>query len=331
MIDFKIGGACKWLDEDGSNVAEANFVTTTVRKLLTLTPKQRHEWMWPIIEHNLTALRRQLEFVAALPPRRRMWRISSELLPIYTHDVTKKFYDHPEIQDLIHRRLAWCGKFARKHKLRLSFHPGQFVVLGSQNPGIRENSRIELQYHCDVFTMMGYHGWHPDGVSVNIHVGVKNADVKAMRKLLQSSTSIANFTTLENDEFSWGVEPIIETFGDLVPVVLDVHHYWISEGKRLQPKHPLVQRIRETWRGVQPKLHLAMSYPELCGDYGPKDKMDLQALLDAGNTRAKLRVHSLHPWHTRSIDYAAQFNFDIMWEGKDKNLGAAVIADHLGV
>jgi UV DNA damage repair endonuclease len=91
MKAFKIGGACKWLDEDGQNVAEANFVTTTVRKLLTLTPKKRHEWMWPIVEYNLMALRRQLEFVAALPPRRRMWRISSELLPVYTHAATKKF------------------------------------------------------------------------------------------------------------------------------------------------------------------------------------------------------------------------------------------------
>jgi hypothetical protein len=114
---------------------------------------------------------------------------------------------------------------------------------------------------------------------------------------LQSSTSIANFTTLENDEFSWGVEPIIETFGDLVPVVLDVHHYWISEGVRLQPSDPLVNRIRETWRGVQPKLHLAMSYPELCGDYGPKDKMDLQALLDAGTFQMKGGT----PWFDKAM------------------------------
>jgi hypothetical protein len=32
-----------------------------------------------------------------------------------------------------------------------------------------------------------------------------------------------------------------------------------------------------------------------------------------------------------SISYAASFGFDIMWEGKDKNVGAAVIANHLGL
>lgn len=326
---MRIGGACKWLDTEGTTVPVSNFRVTTVRKLQTLTSTEKHAWLLDILKHNLMALRIQIENVGRLPAPLRMWRIGSDLLPVATHPVTQAFYDDTDVEALIDKRLLWCGNKARELGVRLSFHPGQFVVLGSQNPGIRENSRVELQYHCDCFTRMGYTGWHPDGLSVNIHVGVKDAAVPAMRKLLKSSKSIANFVTLENDEFSWGAERIVETFGDIVPLVLDVHHYWIHEGERLDAKDKLVKAIKATWRGVQPKLHLAMSAPELC-NAKPRSELHLAKLIDAGNTRAGLRVHSQTPWHTRSIDYAATFGFDIMWEGKDKNLGAIAIAKHLG-
>ncbi len=50
-----------------------------------------------------------------------------------------------------------------------------------------------------------------------------------------------------------------------------------------------------------------------------------------GLTKAKLRAHSQSPWHEPTLDYAEQFaaNFDIMWEGKDKNLGQEKIARHM--
>jgi UV DNA damage repair endonuclease len=247
-----------------------------------------------------------------------------------THALTQKFYAQPKIERAISHALAAAGKFARQYNIRLSFHPGQFVVLGSQSKNVRENSVRELEYHCEMFDKMGYKGWHPNGLSVNVHVGLKDPNVSAMRTLLQSrSSSVKNFITLENDEFSWGAESIVDTFGDIVPLVLDVHHYWIHEGKRLQPNTKFIDQIRYTWRGVQPKLHLAISHQHLCGGVKPHKKLELQKLLDAGNTRAGLRAHCEDPWHTYSIDYAAQFGFDIMWEGKNKNLGAVQIAKHL--
>jgi hypothetical protein len=43
MTVIKIGGACKWLDSDGNTVPDTNFRVITIRRLLTMTAKERHE------------------------------------------------------------------------------------------------------------------------------------------------------------------------------------------------------------------------------------------------------------------------------------------------
>ena len=328
-MSIKIGAACKWVDQDCQPVANAVFRGATVKKAASLTQADRHAWLLELVQHNLNALQVQLENIFALPKVLHMWRISSDMLPLATHKIAHEFYNNLDVINLIDKSLLKSGNFARLHKIRLSFHPGQFVVLGSQNPAIRESSLIELQHHCDCFARMGYVGWHPDGLAVNVHVGLKEANVPEMRSLLKSSTEILNFTTLENDEFSWGAEKIVDVFGDLVPLVLDVHHYWIHELRKLEPDSRFVEEIRNTWRGVQPKLHLAMSAPEFC-NANPHDELEIKSLIANGANKTKLRAHSQTAWHTQSMDYAAKFKFDIMWEGKDKNLGSFAIAKHLG-
>lgn len=326
---MRIGSACKLLDVDGNNIESANLKTTTARALSSLSATDRFEKLDDLVEFNLKALRNQIRAIGELPMHLRMWRIGSDLLPLFTHSITREYYSDSDVQSVIHRKLLKIGEFARKRKIRLSFHPGQFVVLASQNLGVRESSMRELEYHCDCFTMMGYSGWHPDGLAVNVHVGVKNAAISEMkRSIANAQTNVKNFLTLENDEFSWSAEQIVNTFGSRIPLVLDVHHYWIHHGHYLAFDSSLVRDIADTWQGVQPKLHLAMSDPDLCLDAKPTSTLVLDELLGY-TTKAKLRAHSQTAWHTRSIKYAAQFGFDIMWEGKDKNLGALTIAKHL--
>jgi len=184
--------------------------------------------------------------------------------------------------------------------------------------------------HARLFDMMGYKDRHQDGCAVNVHVGPKVAAVGAMRLLIIDNPDIARFLTLENDEFSWSARSIVDNFGDLVPVVLDIHHYWIMHERRLRPYSPLVAEIRETWHGQLPKIHHALSAPELLCQSARQDRLiPMKPLLAAGIRKAALRVHSLSPWHRWSNSYAAEFASDIMWEGKDKNLGAMAIYKQL--
>ena len=98
---MKIGSACKWLNQDGSSDLKATFRITTIRKLSSLSPKERIPFLLEIVNHNLAAVKRQVELVSALPPSLRMWRIGSDLLLVYTHENAKEFYARADVNKLI--------------------------------------------------------------------------------------------------------------------------------------------------------------------------------------------------------------------------------------
>lgn len=323
---MKIGSACITLRSDGDKES-FNERSTTVRYLTTLTPPQIEAKLLDITSHNLQSLHEVALKLLNMPEERRMFRIGSGLLPMRTHPIASTFYA---------RRLSWIfeslhetGRVFRDAKARISFHPAQFVVIASQNANIRQRSLEELRYHAEVGRAMGYSGWHPDGFAINVHVGVKDAAVAAARELIIQDNDVRNFLTLENDEFSWGPEEIVSSFGDLVPVVLDVHHRWIKDGVHTDPGRDctLLGRIRQTWCEAAPKIHLAMSGRDLLPDQDPDILPDLQQCLKLA-PKAKLRAHSQTVWNFAVVKNALSLNCDVMWEGKDKNLGAQFIYDN---
>lgn len=322
----RVGAACIYLDPDGTRPAALNFSGTTVKALSGMSALDRTRRLLPLLTHNLEALCQQVTAIAGLPTELRMWRISSDLLPIPTHEITSNFYEDRYVRSLIEHRLRKVGELARKHGVRLSFHPAQYVVLGSQNEDIRERSIRELSLYAFLFDTMGYTDRHQDGCAINVHVGPKDAAVPEMRKLITRTPDVARFLTLENDEFSWSARNIVDNFGDMVPVVLDIHHYWIMHGRRIHPSSRLVTDIHTTWHGVRPKIHHALSAQTLCGPSRKRRGPVLSELLDAGATRSALRAHSTEAWDLWSNRYALSFvGSDVMWEGKNKNLGAAQV------
>ena len=92
------------------------------------------------------------------------FRINSQILPIKTHPTCGYEVDDLPEGDEIARRFKACGKFVRKHNLRICFHPDQFVVLNSQRPVVVEASIRELEYQAEVAEWVG-------ADVVNIHGG----------------------------------------------------------------------------------------------------------------------------------------------------------------
>ena len=315
----RVGFACKFED-----LPVPNIKTTTITWLNSATRQKAVEKLQSLMVHNLSALKAQVGYVGGLPPGQRMLRISSDVLPAYTHDDWSWFYWEPDTVAMLERELMTVGDLARKLDVRLSFHPGQFCVLGSENPNVVENSIQEFEYHVDLIRYMGYGKTFQD-FKCNIHIGGKAGPSGFKAALKKLSREARNVITVENDEFKWGVEASLELV-DEVALVLDIHHHWIRTGEYIQPSDPRVLRMMESWRGVRPVIHYSSSREEVIGEYwDPHLLPDLTELVGThGYTKTQLRAHSDYYWNMASNRWCYQFvdTHDIMLESKMKNLAA---------
>ena len=315
----RVGFACKF-----EELSVPNIKSTTITWLNSAPKQKAVEKLWDLLKHNVVALMAQVNHVGSLPPNRRMLRISSDVLPAYTHDNWSWFYWETDVQVFLERELLRVGDRARLLDVRLSFHPGQFCVLASDNPGVVENSIQEFEYHCDIIRYMGF-GKSFQDFKCNVHIGGKGGPDGIKAALSKLSSVARNVITIENDEFKWGIEASLELV-DEVALVLDIHHHWIRTGEYLEPTDPRVLRMMESWRGVRPVLHYSCSREEVIGDYwDPNFLPNLTDLVGMyGYTKTQLRAHSDYYWNVASNRWCYKFSstHDIMLESKMKNLAA---------
>jgi len=132
----RIGFACKIQESHDKAAPGLNTGTTTITWLNNQTRDVAVAKLWGILDKNTNAVRKQLDWISKLPTSQRMFRLSSDLLPAYTHDDWSWFYWQPDVVSELEARFAQIGDLARQHDIRLSFHPGQFCVLASDNPEI---------------------------------------------------------------------------------------------------------------------------------------------------------------------------------------------------
>jgi UV damage endonuclease UvdE len=251
-----------------------------------------------------------------------MLRLSSDLLPLYSHPQVAGFYHEPELQAHLQTRFGQIGDLARAKAIRLSFHPGQYCVLGSDRPEVVDNSVAEFEYHADMIRMMGY-GQRFQDFKCNVHIAGR-LGVAGVRATWPRLSEVArNTITFENEEKVYGVDDCLE-LADLAPVVLDIHHCWINESAYIDPSDPRVERIIASWRGVRPVMHYSQPPEHLQAlGFTPDRKLEMAELLEQVNKR-DLYLHSARMWNHWTNEYALQFldRFDIMFEAKDKNLAA---------
>jgi len=318
----RIGFACKIQESQGKANPSLNTKTTTLTWLNKQTKDTALERLYEIAEQNIQALQRQLVWVAASPKHLRMFRLSSDLLPAYTHEDWMWAYFEPSMVKLLETGFAKVGDLARKHDIKISFHPGQFCVLASENPGVVENSIQEFEYHCDIIRYMGY-GQQFQDFKCNVHIGGKLGPEGIKQTVRKLSREARNTLTIENAEFTWGLDASLELV-DTCALVVDIHHHWINTGEYLDCNDPKLEQVLESWRGVRPTLHYSVSREDLLIDHDPNALPDLKELKLQGFTSAKLRAHSDYYWNQAVNAWASSFlpRFDIMCESKEKNLAS---------
>jgi len=331
----KIGFACKWIDHpsqvDGikpkDDCKKYNTGSTTVAWLNRQTKSTAEEKLWDLMKQNIESTRLLVERVGNLENELRMVRLSSDLLPVYTESTWRYFWQLPDVKQYAERAFAKVGEIARNRGVRLSFHPGQFTVLASINPGIVERSIEEFEYHADMARMMGFGKTFQD-FKINVHISGKLGPDGIRAAYKQLSPEARNCITIENEENAWGLDDSLE-LADLLPIVLDVHHHWIREGEYILPTDDRVKRVVDSWRGVRPTMHYSVSREDYLVDFDSSMMPDHQLLLEDGYKKQKLRAHSDFYWNTATNEWALSFldSHDIMCESKGKNLASFALRE----
>jgi len=329
----RVGFCCKWIN-DPSEVAglkpsavdrDLNGRSTTMRWLRE-HKAEAEQRQWDIMNHNARAALLLVERVATLPEHRRMVRLGSEMLQGYTHDEWIPFWNQTDVQNHCAKIFAPVGEAARRLGVRLSFHPGQFCVLASVNPGIVERSILEFEYHADLARWMGYGKTFQD-FKINVHISGQQGPEGIRRAYNRLSPEARNCITIENEENSHNLETCLQ-LADLCPIVLDIHHHWINSGEYIHPDDVRVKRVIDSWRGVRPAMHYSVSREDVLNDHARDELPDMASLLSLGYKKQKLRAHSDFYWNHAVNSWAATFadNFDIQCESKGKNLASGEFA-----
>lgn len=327
----RIGFCCKYKHSDQSlkNKVLREFEEPLTDKSTTVAWCGRQDKavaeqkLLDIVQHNMKAAYRLVNAVGNYEPELRMVRLSSGLIPLATHADWKYLWEDSQNQAELQRGFQRIGDLAKILDVRLSFHPGQFCVLASDNPQTVANSIEEFEYHATMAKWMGYGKSFMD-FKINVHISGKQGPQGIKDVLPRLSAEARNTLTIENDEFGWGLEHSLE-LAEHCALVLDIHHHWVRTGEYIQSNDDRCKRVIDSWRGVRPVIHYSYSRDEhLPPDFKHDSMPDMQWLLENGYKKQKLRAHSesypnkvVNQWALSHWEWA-----DIQCEAKLKNLAS---------
>lgn len=259
---LRLGLCCLFKNEP------VKFRTTTARALTGLLRNQQLLKLSDICLHNARNLELALKTVQGLGIG--AFRIMSPLFPRMTHPEVGYSMEQLPDGETILATLETCRIVAQEHKIRLSFHPDQFVVLSSPTPVVLDNSVQELAYH----------GWLADRLGVdliNIHAGGVYGDKQAALQRLGEALkllpeSVRSRLTVENDDVSYTPQDLLPFCNKhAIPLVYDVHHHrcnpdgltveeataeaaqtWVQSGRE---QYCHISSPKTGWGSTNPKPH----------------------------------------------------------------------------
>lgn len=190
----------------------------------------------------------------------KFFRMSSGIIPWGEFVNISNLKDYNAIQEALKR----AGDFADANEIRLTAHPGPFVVLTSPKEGVVNNAIAELELHGMIFDMIGLSQTPYN--KINIHCnGVYGDKKSAMNRFIQNfkrlSPSVQKRLTIENDD-----KPTMYSIKDLMyihkhtgmPIVFDYHHHLFNTGGLTEAE--AVKLVVSTWPvTAKPVMHYSES------------------------------------------------------------------------
>jgi UV DNA damage repair endonuclease len=333
----RIGFCCKYLDKDQTQKPKVlkeiqqNYTErqTTVAWCNRQERSVAEDRLLEIAYHNMQSAYNLVEYVGTLPAERRMVRLGSNQIPMATEPNWRYVFEDKTVLRELERGFRRIGDHARERDVKLSFHPGQFCVLASDNDDIVERSIDEFEYHVNMARWMGY-GEQFQDFKCNVHISGRKGYQGIIDVLPRLSPEARNIITIENDEMCHGLDASL-MLKDHVALVLDIHHHWIRDEEYIQANDDRVKMVIDSWRGVRPTLHYSYSRDEWLDQSSRIDEGNrhdslhsIPDLLESGAKKQKLRAHSDYYPNDDANDWALTFwqDFDIQCEAKAKNLAS---------
>ncbi|MGI4832382.1 MAG: UV DNA damage repair endonuclease UvsE [Janthinobacterium lividum] len=190
---------------------------------------------------NLACLRRILEWNVAHGLL--FFRMGSDIVPFGSHEVNTFPWQTHFKEDF--RAL---GAFIKENGMRISFHPDQFVVLNSPDPGIVQRSVNELIYQGSMLDLMEL----DSTAKLQIHAGGAYGDkglalarwVETFRQLLPAAVKAR--LVVENDDRLYSLRECLSLYDETgVPILFDnFHHECLNHG---EPMRLALRLAAATW------------------------------------------------------------------------------------
>jgi len=173
-------------------------------------------------ENNLACLKEILGY--NLKHQLLFFRITSDLIPFASHPICKiKWWKEYK------KEFADIGKFVKKHKMRLTMHPGQYTVINSKRPEVVKRAGAELEYHTRIFDTMELDSTHKIQIHVDGVYGDKEVSIiRFIENYQKLDKNIKARLAIENDDKSYSLKDCLEISGQIdIPVIFDWYHHQI--------------------------------------------------------------------------------------------------------
>lgn len=239
-----LGFACisKSLKENG------RFKTMSVKTYESLEPEERMRRLRSIAVDNLYNVKKIMLW--CIENGIRLYRLSSDLIPLATYLPQWHWWEDTDIMNMC----AGIKELAAEGRIRISMHPDQFCVLNSDKKEVVKGSIVILEHHNRFSNMVGNR-------ILILHVGSGSGGKrKAIERFVNNfnelDEDIKSKIAIENDDKIFNAEEVLTLCERLdIPMVLDIHHHNCNhENDNLEQ---LIGRIRNTWKGQRPKVHLS--------------------------------------------------------------------------
>ena len=231
----------------------------------------------------------------------KLFRLSSSIIPWGNNIDITQLKDYKEIKS----ELKKAGDFAKFWDMRITCHPGPFVVLTSPKDNVVDNAISDLEMHGKLFDMMGLSKTPYN--KINIHCnGVYGDKVTAMNRFCENfkklSDSVRSRLTVENDDKAsmYSVKDLMYIHNKIgIPVVFDYHHHQFCTGDMTERE--ALELASTTWpKDIKPIVHYSES-----------------KALHENNPKEKPQAHSLY---INALPDTYGLDVEIMVESKAKEL-----------